>query len=350
MVITEKPLTYVGISGIVFPTILVMMFPEGTAIYSIANILLTLFSGFLFILTIFSACGQKKVIKLEESYDIPLFESFASNFGDECAIVWKKTNELVEIPGNDGLLTYTDAHRVLNEYLKENPDQIWGVQIVPRVEIVTHLYPIEETEPKSFVDEVEEISIDEAHEDQAITDEIEDISPIKEIDLSTVEDTEDTLPIEDIQAEVYEEVDSEIVPVEEIEEIDIKDDTEALSVEEETENIMDTEGIEEISSLEDINYLTTGKEQEKAPPENDTETKSKVELLSNIPDPYILTSTEEISEIKESEERTPEKDPETKAKVEFLSNIPDPYILTSTEEISEIKELEEKKIPRQNQR
>ena len=470
MVITEKPFTYVGISGIVFPTILVMMFPEGTVIYSIANILLTLFSGFFFILTIFSACGQKKVIKLEESYDIPLFESFVSSFGDEYAIVWKKTNELVEIPENDGKLAYADAHRILNDYLKQYPDKTWGVQIVPRVEIITHIYPVEETEPKSLVDKVEEISTDEAYEDQAITDEIEEISPIKEIDVSTVEDTEETLPIEDLKAKVNDEADEDIFPVDETEGIGTEDGTEVLSVEEGTENMMETEVIEEIPTPEDTDYLTTGEEieeiddsmvevteevipvedtdqitsieetkdfssvneteeigirdvtearpveenteikvetemmkeisplentddlgitestedltpieeivdsqveqhevisaieykedlvstsegqiisisedLEEAPHEKDTETKAKGELLSNIPDPYIILSSteeissakeaedsstiEEISTIKELEEVPPEKDTETKTKGELLSNIPDPYII-----------------------
>ncbi|MHA2113709.1 MAG: hypothetical protein ACW98W_19790 [Candidatus Hodarchaeales archaeon] len=48
-----------------------------------------------------------------------------------------------------------------------------------------------------------------------------------------------------------------------------------------------------------------------------------------------MTSTEEISEIKELEERTPEKDPETKPKVELLSNFPDPYIILNKAEESD---------------
>ncbi|MHA2277219.1 MAG: hypothetical protein ACXAC2_15705 [Candidatus Kariarchaeaceae archaeon] len=427
MVITEKPLTYIGISGIVFPTILVMMFPEGSTIYSIANILLTLFSGFLFILTIFSACGQKKVIKLEESYDIPLFESFVSSFGDEYAIVWKKTNELVEIPENDGKLAYADAHRILNDYLKQYPDKIWGVQIVPRVEIVTHIYPSEEAEPKSFVDEVEEISIDEAYEDQAITDEVEEISPIKEIAVSIVEDTEETQPTEDMKTKVNDGADENIVPVDETEGIL----TEVLSVEEGTETMMETEVIEEIPTLEDTDYPTTGKEIEEFDDsmvevteevipvgdadeiisinetkdfseideteeirvwdddpetlsvEEDTEIKVETEVmeeissLENTDDLGIADKTEdhtpieeivdsqveqheeisvieykedlvstsdrqEISISEDLEEAPIEKDNETKAKGELLSNIPDPYIiLSSTEEISSAKEAED---------
>ncbi|MHA1543015.1 MAG: hypothetical protein ACTSQH_08565, partial [Candidatus Hodarchaeales archaeon] len=353
-----------------------------------------------------------------------LFEAFVSNFGDEYAIVWKKTNELVEIPGNDGKLSYSDAHRILTDYLKQYPDKIWGVQIVPRVEIVTHIYPAEETEPKSFVDEVDEISIVEGDKDQAKTDEIEEISPIKEIDVFTIKETEETLPTEDIKGKFYDEEVEDFISVDETEGTDIEDDTEALSVEEGTETMMETEVIDEFSTLEDTDYPSTTKEiveiddslveeteeitnwddtetfsveedteievetevieeistvddkedlvstsdlqeisisedLEEATLEKDAEAKVKEQLLSNIPSPHIILSSaeeevssgrkiedlpqiEEFSTTKDLEEVPPEKKIENKVKGELLSNIPDPYIILSkTEEISSAEETED---------
>jgi hypothetical protein len=377
-VINEKPLKYASISGIVFPTLLVMMFPEGTTIFSIANVLITLFSGFFFIVTILSGCGQKEVPKLEEHYDIPLFEAFASSFGDEYAIVWKKTNGLVDIPGNNGKLTYTDAHRILNDYLKQNPDEIWGVQIIPRVEIVTHILPVEETEANALVGEVEEIlttkeiqdsspdvkpdedslvkeveviSMVEDDKDLPTTDESEDISQIEEIDESPVEDTEEIVLVEDTEQKTSNEIGEDISPTDETEEITMGDDSEDLSLVEDMDSIAETEVMEEIidSPIEDIEEIFSVEDTEDI-----AVTEGMVEI-SSVEDEDDLAMVNEIEDfspiegieeapVKESEEISPVDDTEQITTGEDIEDIFEADItedLATTDEIEEISTTED---------
>ena len=387
--VNEKSLTLASFSSIVFPTLVVIMFPEGTIIYNIANILLTFFMSFLFIITVINACGQKEILEPEESYDIPLFEAFASSFGDEYAIVWKKTNELVDISGNNGKLSYSEAHHLLNDYLKHNPDRIWAIQIIPHVEIVTHILPEEEPEITSAIEEEESIPIVEVDKKIEPTVEDEAFSPIEEVIDSSMEDSEDILstqdeehippivkidevPLEDVTENISEtkiieetietEKPDEPVSEEIIKEIDtsmVEERDEPILVEE-VDQIISEEAEEEIFSLETseesiatekIKKIPASEDPEKSYIEEAKEEESKTVLLSNIPSPYILKETSEeeflspeeteklaevkeeslpIKEIEEEIEIPNVKEQTPRVKEELLSNIPSPYILKET--------------------